>query len=570
MALILVVDDEESIRFTFKAFLEAQGHEVRTAATHDAALAALDAAAPDLVFADILLGGLTGIDVLGAVNARGLHSPVVIITGEPSVDTAAQAVKLGAYEYAIKPIDRDHLLRITHGALRHKRLGDEKRAVEAEREFLRLHLEALFNSVPDGIVIVDANMRILRANGSMRDVLGLDPAKIVGAACRDAFAGECGAAFCKVIDQVLRTHTSVREYQVECLSASNAAKTCMVACFPLADGAGGHLGVVLSVRDITRLAGLERELEEKRHFRNIVGKSRPMQDMYQLLTDLADTDTTVLVTGASGTGKELVAEALHAGGARGRGPLVKVNCSALSENLLESELFGHVRGAFTGAVRDKVGRFQLAHGGTIFLDEIGDISSRIQVKLLRVLQEKEFERVGDSRTMKVDVRLVAATNQDLREKVAQGAFREDLYYRLKVVEVAMTPLAGRREDIPLLVDHFLAQFNKQFNKKIVGLDECAMAAMMTNPWPGNIRELKHAMEHAFILCRGPVIQCAHLPLEVRASKPTPGETVAQPRLSRASLEQALTLAGGNKAKAARQLGISRQTIYRKMLEYGIA
>ena len=235
MALILVIDDEESIRFTFNAFLKDEGHDVRTAANYDEALAELGAQAPDLVFADILLGGRTGLDVLEAANARGLHCPVVIITGEPSVDTAAQAVKQGAYEYALKPIERDQLLRITHSALRHKRLGDEKLAVEAERESLRLHLEALFHSAPDAIVIVDTDMCILRANEALREVLGIDPAKAVGMVCGQAFLGECREAFCRVIEQTLRSHTSVREYRVECLAGSNAAKTFMLACFPLVD-----------------------------------------------------------------------------------------------------------------------------------------------------------------------------------------------------------------------------------------------------------------------------------------------------------------------------------------------
>ncbi|MEI6127860.1 MAG: sigma 54-interacting transcriptional regulator, partial [Pseudomonadota bacterium] len=285
---------------------------------------------------------------------------------------------------------------------------------------------------------------------------------------------------------------------------------------------------------------------------------------------LAVTETTVLITGDSGTGKELVAEAIHYSGPRALKPLVKVNCSALSENLLESELFGHVRGAFTGAIRDKVGRFQLAEGGSILLDEIGDISPAIQLKLLRVLQEKVCERVGDSLPMKVDVRVLAATNRDLQKKVLKGEFREDLYYRLKVVKIALPALRDRLADIPLLVEHFCARFNRSFNKNISGISPEVMKAFMKYTWPGNIRELEHALEHAFVVCHEPLITCEHLPQEImdygrgkRSAFEAPG-LCASP-----DIIEALKTSGGNKAKAARALGMSRQTLYRKMKEYKI-
>ena len=242
-----------------------------------------------------------------------------------------------------------------------------------------------------------------------------------------------------------------------------------------------------------------------------------------------------------------------------------MNCSALSENLLESELFGHVKGAFTGAVSDKVGRFQKADGGTIFLDEIGEMSSRMQLRLLRVLQEMEFERVGDSTTIKVDVRVVAATNKDLFEQVRLGQFREDLYYRLKVVELTLPPLRKRREDIPLLVDYFLKKFNEKLNKKITGISVDVQKTFMEHSWPGNIRELGHALEHAFILCHQDTIILDHLPPELRAV----GLRWNKDDYYQA-LRQALEKTYWNKTEAARLLGISRQTFYRKMREYNIA
>jgi transcriptional regulator with PAS, ATPase and Fis domain len=318
------------------------------------------------------------------------------------------------------------------------------------------------------------------------------------------------------------------------------------------------------------LDALEKELKERHGFQKIIGRNEKMQEVYKLLDSLADTDTTVLITGESGTGKELIADALHYGGVRAAKPMIEVNCAALAENLLESEIFGHVRGAYTGAVRDKAGRFEAANGGTIFLDEIGDVSPRIQLKLLRVLQEKEFERVGDSKPIRVDVRVIAATNRNLKEKIRRGEFREDLYYRLKVVEIMLPPLRDRLDDLPLLADHFLSLFSKKFRKTIQGFSDEAMRALMHHRWPGNVRELMHAIEHACLLSRGEVITLADLPPEVREP-----EIIHAPKrkyraqLTPETIMDALNRTDWNKAKAGRLLGVARQTIHRKIEEFGL-
>lgn len=301
----------------------------------------------------------------------------------------------------------------------------------------------------------------------------------------------------------------------------------------------------------------------------MIGRSPRMQEVYGLVEVLAAVDSTVLITGESGTGKELVAEALHRGGARRERPLVRVNCAALAKNLLESELFGHVRGAFTGATSDVVGRFQKAHGGTIFLDEIGDIPEALQVRLLRVLQEKEIERVGDATPIPVDVRILAATHQDLLKKVRRGEFREDLYYRLKVVNVDLPPLRSRKEDLPLLLEHFRLQFNQRFSRNVRGFADAVYYTLVRHDWPGNVRELEHAVEHAFVLCRGNLIDLEHLPPELRQSAPVPRQVDRDTAAQAENLRGALARAGGNKAKAARLLGMSRQTLYRKLSELGL-
>jgi len=286
---------------------------------------------------------------------------------------------------------------------------------------------------------------------------------------------------------------------------------------------------------------------------------------------LKNIQTSVLITGESGTGKELIAEAIHYSGKRQNKPLVKVHCAALSSGLLESELFGHVKGAFTGAINNKVGRFQLADGGTIFLDEIGDISPDIQQRLLRVLQAYEFERVGESFPRKVDVRVIAATNKNLLEQIHQGKFREDLYYRLKVMEIALPPLRERRDDIPLLVEHCLTRLSRKLHKKITAISEDVLRIFMQHPWPGNVRQLEHALEHAAVLCQHRVITVECLPPECTvAGIPSPFMTDADSQRSEPQLlMEALERAGWNKAKAARLLGMSRRTIYRKMQEYHI-
>ena len=564
---ILIVDDEEAIRFTFKSFMSKEGYEVVTAKDYTSAIEIISGTELDVMFVDIVLGDHTGIEILREVKARGLHCPVVMITGEPNVDTATDAVRMGAFDYMPKPIRKETLLRVTHNALQHKALLDERDRIEAEKERYRRNLEAIFRSVGDAIVTVDDGMCVIEANEATGGICGFSPRDAIG----EDFSGvqdRCNRSCRKVLAETLKTRNTVKEYRVECRRQEHPNQVVLLSSSPLTDVDNRFMGAVLVVRDITRLTNLERELRERHQFHHIIGKSAKMQEMYRLVEDLADAETTVLITGESGTGKELVARALHYGGLRGSKTLVNVNCSALTENLLESELFGHVKGAFTGAVKDKTGRFQMADEGTIFLDEIGDISPRIQLKLLRVLQEREFERVGDSRPMKVDVRIIAATNRDLRAKVRLGEFREDVYYRLKVVEIGLPPLRDRRDDIPLLAGHFLQVFGKRFNKGIDGVSEEVMNTFMRYPWPGNVRELEHAMEHAFALCHGRTIMVDHLPTEIKGYFEVKGhgpetKVIDEPR----KILKALNKADWNKAKAARILGISRQTIYRKIEEY---
>ncbi|MFH1915596.1 MAG: sigma 54-interacting transcriptional regulator [Pseudomonadota bacterium] len=468
----------------------------------------------------------------------------------------------------------------------------------AEKEQYRLNLEATFRSIPDAIITVDSELRVIATNSAAATLLGIDRERAQGMYFSELLPVP-GNACQSVLSQVLRTSRSVHGYEAEFTVPGLGVRTAELNCTPLIDQDKRHAGAVLVVSDISRIADLEKRLHERQGFRGIIGRSTAMQDMYRLLEQLSSLDSTVIILGESGTGKELVAEALHYGGSRAGHPMVKVNCSALTESLLESELFGHVRGAFTGAIRDKVGRIQAAEGGTLFLDEIGDISPLIQLKLLRFLEQKEYERVGESRTCTADVRIIVATNANLRHAVRQGIFREDLYYRLNVMPVALPPLRDRQSDIPLLMDHFLELFSNQFGKAFDGVSGEVMDLFMSYGWPGNIRELRHALEHACILAPGGEITLRHMRRDfvdqmfggpqpglasgpgvvpatgtvMAAGDPHGGGDWLVARAGKADKRAVLGVlerCGGNKARAARQLGIHRATLYRRLKAWGLA
>ncbi len=558
---ILIIDDEENIRYTFENFLADEGYEVLSAKDYGDALAAIGEADFDLIFSDILLDDKSGIDILRYVKEKNLNCPVIMITGIPGMETATEALRLGAFDYVPKPVLQDTLLRVAKMALQHKSLVDEK-------ERYQTNLDAIFQSVRDAIITVDEDLVVVEMNAAAEQICDLSR-NIIGKP-RGSFQTHCGGRCFEILRATIEEKQSFEESCLECKHNHRPHQVVSISTSPLINRKGIFKGAVLVVRDDTHLVELERDMKERRKFYNMIGKSEKIQTIYSFIEDLADVQTTVLVLGESGTGKELVAEAIHYSGARSNKPMVKVNCSALSENLLESELFGHVKGAFTGALQNRVGRFQKADGGTIFLDEIGDISPRIQLQLLRVLQEREFERVGDSNPIRVDVRVIAATNQNLSEKVKQGEFREDLYYRLKVVEMRLPPLRDRKEDIPLLVKHFVKKFNKKLNKEIFSISADVQKIFMNYAWPGNIRELEHTMEHAFILCHQNIIMVDHLPLNFKdyiephraSSEDTKVEELH-------SIRRALEQAAWNKVRAARLLGMSRRTLYRKIKDYKI-
>ena len=557
---ILIVDDEESIRFTFQDFLEEAGYTVASAQNYLEAVQMSEKTDFDLIFIDIILGGKTGIELLQSVKKQNPNCQVIIVTGAPTVETASEALRFGALDYIVKPVRQETLLRASSMALKHKALTDAK-------EKYRMNLEAILRSVKDGIISVNRNMEVVELNDTADQLCRIKRDHACGKPL-PSLVLPCSKECFGAIIETLKQKQSVKISTVECQSIDRPDQVVSLTASPLFNHKNDFVGAVMVVRDQTRLMRLERSLKDQREFDKIIGKSREIQKIFKVVKNVAQVQSPVLITGESGTGKELVADAIHEMSDRSEKPLVKVNCSALVESLLESELFGHVRGAFTGAIEDKIGRFQKADGGTIFLDEIGDISPAMQLRFLRVLENMEIERVGDSRSIHIDARVIAATNSDLQKKMLQGEFREDLFYRLKVVEIKLPQLRERRDDIPLLLKHFLALFNKKFGKRVEDVSSEVRDFFMRYNWPGNVRELKNTLEHAFILCSRNVITIDELPPEfakdrkaVSISLRDYGKTEAQTILT------ALAKSDGNKSQAAKVLGISRRTIYRRIHQH---
>lgn len=448
----------------------------------------------------------------------------------------------------------------------------------------RSDAETILDCISDGVITIDLNKRITFINRAMREMLGYDQ-EIKGdlLACNVLVQSNiCTTDEC-VLERALQGER-VSNYEAFVRRRDGRLVPTSINTDFLRDDEGRLIGLIEVIRDISirkeltakaaEVNELKQRLGEQTKFENIVGRSRRMREIFSLLPAVANSKTSVLISGESGTGKELIAYAIHANSPRRDKPFIVVNCAALSEGILESELFGHVKGAFTGAFYDKLGRFELAHGGTVFLDEIGEVSLATQVKLLRVLEKEEFERVGGNKTIKVDVRVVAATNRDLGKAVKKGTFREDFYYRVHVFPIELPPLRERREDIPLLVQHFLEKFNRELSKKIRQVSPETLQVLKTYAYPGNIRELQNILEHAFVCCEGEVIRLDHLPKDIQEEhRPLPNDPVTLGSLrglERETILKVLEKNGWRYKSASEQLGISRSTLWRKLRRLKIA
>jgi sigma-54 dependent transcriptional regulator, acetoin dehydrogenase operon transcriptional activator AcoR len=421
----------------------------------------------------------------------------------------------------------------------------------------RRNLEHILDHLPEGIIGHDLNRKIFYFNRAAEAITGYAKSEVLGKDCYEAFGAPFCGRHCSFCGQPPETWTRV-SYPINIVTKSGEPRQIRMSVVGMTDETSGFVGVLASFEDITSLVGLKLWTEEFPGFAGLVGRDPKMTQVFKQIKSLAVNDYAVLITGETGTGKELAAAAIHSESRRSRGPFVPVNCGALPEGVVESELFGHVKGAFSGAIRDKKGRFELAHGGSIFLDEVAELPKAMQVKLLRVLESGAFERVGGEKTVTVDVRVISATNRDLKREVEKGDFRQDLYYRLNVMPLQLPPLRERRDDIPLLVEHFLSLAKKRGQRTACFAPE-VLAQMRQYAWPGNVRELQNVVHYALARADGALIGPADLPPEVRQGHPKPGP---DRKLEAATVQEALTQCGGNKAKAARLLGVGRATLYR--------
>ncbi len=430
---------------------------------------------------------------------------------------------------------------------------------------IKENLERVLDNLKDGIIAHDIKRRIFFFNHEAERITGFSRKDVLGSDCHEVFGVPfCGerCSFCKDNPKLMDNY----EYTINFLNKNGEIKNIEMSFNRMDDENGKIFGVIAFLRDVTDILSLKIRAGKLNSFANIIGQDTKMLQVFQQIRDVADYNYPVHISGETGTGKELVAAAIHNESQKSGAPFIAVNCGALPENLIESELFGHVKGAFSDAIRDKKGRFELAHRGTIFLDEVTELSKNVQVKLLRFLQEGTFEKVGGEETIYVNIRLISATNKDLKEELKNKNFREDLYYRLNVIPISIPPLRERKNDIPLLINHFLKQAQEDYKRKPPGISKEAMSLIMDYDWPGNIRELQNSIQFAIVKCSGNLITPNELPVELRENKKTVLKRGPSRKLDFDTIKSALEKTGGNKSKAAKLLGVGRATLYRFLSE----
>jgi PAS domain S-box-containing protein len=443
-----------------------------------------------------------------------------------------------------------------------------------DKKPLRSGAESILESISDGVFTVDAHWRITSFNRAAETITGIRRRDALGKTCSDVFRASMCESEC-ALRHTVKTGKPVINKAAFIVDAEGRRIPISLSTAILRDDRGRLVGGAETFRDLSLVEELRKELEGRSQVGDLVSRSASMRRIFDLLPQIAASDATVLIHGETGTGKELLARAIHSLSPRKTKPFSPVNCGALPDTLLESELFGYVKGAFTGAAKDKPGRFALAEGGTVFLDEIGDISPAFQVRLLRVLQERTYEPLGGTNTRHADVRIMAATHRDLPTLIRKGAFREDLFYRLNVVKLDLPPLRKRKEDVPLLIEHFIARFNRRQGKSVEGVSRDVLALLMAHDYPGNVRELENVIERAFVLCASGRIERAHLPPELTgrpAAAPIPADDTlaAQTRAAETqAIRTALEHHGFNRLAAARALGLHKSTLFRKIKDLGI-
>ena len=557
-AKILIVEDEQIVAVDIESTLQRLGYQVVGAAAsgEDACRMAV-ALEPDLVLMDVRIEGpMDGIEAAGRIR-RTREVPVVFLTAYADVDTLKRAKLTEPYGYIVKPF-AEHDLQATIQVALHK--GGVDRRLRESHENLRTILDAQRH----GTVLLDADGRIRFASRTARKIGAAADSDLDGAPLSSLLplSGDQAEALKDMSSRRQEDRGKVP------ISLDPDGREPRHLEIEIVDDPRGDGGRFLFIYDQSPLVGLRRQLDEHSAFQNIIGKSKPMRRVFQLIEQLAKVDSTVLIEGETGTGKELVARAIHQLSGRRDGPFVALNCGGLSEELATSQLFGHRRGAFTGAVDDQQGLFEAAGGGTLFLDEIGELPLRVQTTLLRVLEENAVLPLGESKLRPVDIRVLAATHRDLAQDAVQNRFRQDLMYRIRVARVSLPALRDRREDLPILVRAFLAEHRASTGKQVDAIGDEAMAVIVAHGWPGNVRELRNALEFAVIRSPGSIVQPEDLPPELLECSPEALSDEQSPDEAE-RVKAALRWARGNRTKAATILGISRATLYRRLRELGI-
>jgi PAS domain S-box-containing protein len=435
---------------------------------------------------------------------------------------------------------------------------------------IREHYQIILDSIADGVFTVDRDLCITSFNRAAEEITKIPRNEAIGRQCFEVLRASVCEKEC-LLRKTIETENPILNVPVYILRADKKRIPISVTTALLKDSDGRIIGGVETFRDLRMVTKLRKELRKQHSFDDIVSKNGKMLDLFSILPQIAESNSSVMIEGASGTGKELFARAIHNNSLNKKGPFVAINCGALPDNLCESELFGYKAGAFTDAKKDKPGRFALAQDGTIFLDEIGDVSPAVQIRLLRVLEEKVYEPLGSTKASTTNARLITATNRDLEKLVEEGTFREDLFFRINVIKLSLPPLSERKEDIPPLADHFIDRFNHLNGRKIMGISQKSVAAMMLYDWPGNVRELENAVEHAFVLCQEGIIRLHHLPDRI---VPKSGAMLAPTGLTlkeaeKYTIQQALQRNNWKRVATARELGIDKNTLRRKIERLGI-
>jgi len=432
--------------------------------------------------------------------------------------------------------------------------------------------KVILDSISEGVFTVDLDWRITFFNRAAEEITGIERQEAIGKQCRDVLRADVCETGC-TLAATMQNGTPVMNKAVHIIDAEGKKKAVTISTALLKDTKGKVIGGVETFRDTSAIEELRKQIEGRYSFEDIISQSHKMQNLFAILPNIAESNTTILIEGESGTGKELFARAIHNLSFRKDKPFVAINCGALPDTLLESELFGYKAGAFTDAKKDKPGRFALAEGGTVFLDEIAEVSSSVQVKLLRVLQDKTYEPVGGTASIKANVRIITATNKKIDELVKEKKFRDDLYYRINVMKLELPPLRNRKEDIPLLVEHFIGRFNRLHNKNICCVTNDVTAALLSYNYPGNVRELENIIEHCFVLCEGEIIELKHLPSSVLPTSKTESDKRDAPisikQMEIVLIKDALRRSKGNKTNAAKELGINKSTLFRKLKAFKI-